>query len=47
MSDTLKRYVEEILRESSSEGKELVDLADELYDHLLCIRNAYIEKSLS
>jgi hypothetical protein len=27
MSDTLKRYVEEILRESSSEGKELVDLA--------------------
>lgn len=47
MSDTLKQYVEEILRESGAEGKERVDLADELYDHLLCIRNDYVEKGLS
>ncbi|MDN4593833.1 permease prefix domain 1-containing protein [Polycladomyces subterraneus] len=47
MSDTLKWYVEEILRESDAEGKERVDLADELYDHLLCIRNEYVEKGMS
>jgi hypothetical protein len=46
MSDVLKKYVEEILRESGAKGKERADLADELYDHLLCIRSEYIEKGI-